>query len=411
MDEVLTGGGRFRGTLEGGVKVFRGITFARCSRFGQAVLEPAAGQCIDAVSSGSITPQRSSRLSALFGDERKAPEIDEGRLCLSVYSPERASNLPVMVWIHGGAFLTGGSEEPRYGCERLVRTADVVVVKISYRLGAFGYLYLPDEGICNLGLEDQRTALQWIHENIAEFGGNPDDVTLFGQSAGALSIAALIATCEGKPLFHRAILQSAPLGIKMSGKEASRISKAFLRHLGKDPREATLDEMLDAQQKVAGMKFGLTFMPVVPDFMAIPESVKASGLSVIAGFTAEDASPFMKFLGPIFDSTAGRALIHLGTKKTFISPTMEYIGRLRSCGLEASEYYITWHPEGNPYGACHCIELPFLLGDREDWLLATMLQGMTDAEFESGSRELLAAWTSFATKGIFPYGKMLKRYN
>ena len=271
-----------------------------------------------------------------------------------------------------------------------------------------GPLYLPGSGICNLGLKDQKTALRWIREYAAEFGGNPLDITVFGQSAGALSIAALIATAKEPLPFRKAILQSAPLGITITPSEASGITRAFLRRLRKAPEEATVDELLDAQEKILGMKAGLTFMPMVEDFLNIPEQVRNSGLKIVIGYAGDDASPFVSKKGRLLGTFLGRKAVRHLTESIFSKPSEEYAARLEAAGIEVTRYFIGWHPEGNRFGACHCIELPFLLGDRSEWADAKFLKGMTDREYEDNSRDLVRAWTNFAREGIFPGGGILQ---
>ena len=410
MEQVLTADGRFRGILKDGVEIYRGITYATYERFHDPVMTDPKGET-DATGYGCVCPQRSCRLASVMGED-KGSIVEEGRLCLSIYSPAGTKQapdkpVPVMVWIHGGSFQTGGSEEHRYSGERLVRVGDVVVVKISYRLGALGYLYLPEKGIANLGLKDQKMALGWVRRNIHSFGGDPGNITVFGQSAGALSVSAMIATATEPLPFAKAIMQSDPLGITITPKEASRISKAFLKKLGKNPQEASLDEILDAQEAVGKMKTGLTFMPMVQDFMGIPPA--ARGIKAVVGCTSEDASPFLKALGPLFDTFIGRAAIRYATKKIFSRPTSEYLERMREAGMECDSYLITWHPKGNPLGSCHCIELPFLLGEYDDWKDAGMLQGMTMQEFETGSTDLLKAWTGYARTGVLRHEGIIIR--
>ncbi|MCF0175261.1 MAG: carboxylesterase/lipase family protein [Bacteroidales bacterium] len=398
--ETFSNDGRFRGVLHEGTRIFRGIVFARYGRFAPAVMQEPEGM-VDAVDYGCVCPQRSSRLASAMGDDLGVV-MEEGRLCLSVYAPEKAENLPVMVWIHGGAFLTGGSEEKRYSCERLVRTGNVVVVKISYRLGALGYLYMPERGAVNLGLQDQELALEWVRMHVASFGGNPEDVTLFGQSAGALSIAALIARSGDNPPFRKAVLQSAPLGITITPAQASDITDRFLKALGKDPMEARLDELLDAQETMKGARIGLTFMPVMENITDIGAAA-SNGLKIVAGYTKDDASPFLKgSLGSLLGTAFGRMMVRLVTRFIFANPVRSYVRKLKANGAEASLYYYDWAPKGNPLGSCHCMELPFLLGEYEDWCDSAMLKGMTRDEFETNSRLFLTAWTRFASEGVFP---------
>jgi len=404
---VNCGHGAFRGFEQNGIRTFRGITFGLYERLKEATEVIPSGE-IDATEYGAVCPQRSSRLDSILGEEKGA-KMEEGRLCLSIYSPAEASNLPVMVWIHGGAFLTGGSEEHRYSGERLVAAGNVVVVKISYRLGAFGYLHLPERGAVNLGLSDQKLALRWIAHNIESFGGDPANVTIFSQSAGAQSAAALIATAGPEPGFAKAILQSPPLGLTMPERKAKSIARKFLKKLHKDPTEATIDEILDVQGRMTNVSTGLNFMPVIPDYAAIPQSIVDNKIDIVVGTTKDDISPFLrKTLGPLLGTIFGKVIIKAMTDHVFTDPVIAYVEKLRAAGILASRYTISWAPKGNPLGSCHCIEMPFILGDIDDWSGAGMLKGMTDEEYETNSKDLLHAWTTFAWTGKMPEVGILK---
>merc|ERR1739848_708915 len=131
----------------------------------------------------------------------------EDCLRVNVYSPANASAAPVMVWIYGGGLMSGDSGGFLYPPESLV-AKDVVVVTFNYRLGALGYLAHPDFGDTNFGLYDQIKALEWVQKNIAAFGGDPDNGTIFGQSAGGTSVLALMVSPLSKGLFHGAIAES-----------------------------------------------------------------------------------------------------------------------------------------------------------------------------------------------------------
>ncbi len=427
--QVNTPFGKVIGRSSGGVRIFRGLVYARYERFAPPVAAdvPDADREIPALDYGTLCPQVSSRLDALLGKVRGL-RIAEGELCLSIYAPEDESVAhPVMLWIHGGSFLSGGSEDPRYGAERLVRTGGVVVVKVSYRLGAEGWLYWPQAANRNLGLKDLHCALGWVHRNIRFFGGDPANVTLFSQSAGAHAAASLIATsadaeytsfagltdsadCNnsaGAPLFRRAILQSAPLGITITPSEAEKVREAFLRALGKSISEASMAEILAAQEKVKNMRSSLTFMPVLEDNMLCPE--RCRGLQVFATCAAQDASPyalppFDKLFSrwPSFERIISTPAVKLLTHRIFMDGTKAYISRLLSSGVHARSHIIHWCPKGSIMGACHCIELPFILGDYDDWKDARMLQGMTRSDYDRISAELLSAWTSFARSGSWP---------
>ncbi len=378
------------------VRIFRGITFARCRRFEKAELVRSDKDSGEENSYGTILPQplRVRSSAAGHGD---VPEMDENRLCLTIYTPENAHNLPVMVWIHGGSFLVGGSEERRYSGERLSRTGNLVVVKISYRLGVFGYLWDAEKKIGNLGLDDQRKALLWIKENISRFGGDPDNVCLFGQSAGAYSIACLIS--EKNPFFRRAILQSPPLGLTNSEEEAERTSRKFIRRLeketGKTIFDASVEEMLTAQSHFTKNRMKMRFMPVKKGLL--PPDSKDFAPELVIGHTAEETAPYIyRIIGRAVRSPLGKKIEHHFTDSIFTSPTDLYVRALKAGGVQVTTYLIDRHPAGSPLGSCHCMELPFILGEYENWKDSSILYGMSREEYDRISKSYLKAWTDFA---------------
>ncbi len=410
---ALTSDGKFRGrTAQNGAVVFRGIVYARYTRFGLPEIVDYGGfgagagvsggctasdggrVCYDATHYGCVCPQDLSHLNEQLGPD-SGLEMREGELCLSVTVPpggirggaeslrtgngfelsgsgaelsgsgfesfgsgaELSGNgssssgngvgLPVMVWIHGGSYLTGGSEDHRYDVSALAETGNVIVVKISYRLGASGYLWFPEKGVANLGLEDQKTALRWIRRHISSFGGDPDNVTLWGQSAGAHSVASLIASADGvepltnvprfggEVLFHRAILQSPPLGIKMTPRDAEKLRSLFLRRLaarmgerqdeaersdassgkstgkglGADEAElrwrmaetAPLENLIEVQTSMKKMHFALPFMPVLPDCTSFPKGSSPCRDSRSSGSEASGKGSLFPY-SPVSDS-------------------------------------------------------------------------------------------------------------
>lgn len=252
-DEVLTTSGRWRGRLSGDIAVFRGIRYAQAERFGPPRPIPLANSGLDATGRGPAAPQLPSRLEAVMGAParyRQSPDC----LRVTVTAPAGAEpgSRPVLVWLHGGAYLSGSGEWNLYDADQLVRETDIVVVAVSYRVGAFGYLRAAGVSPGNLGLLDQIAALEWIHDHIAEFGGDPSRVTVAGQSAGAQSVVAMLGIERTRTLFDQAIIQSAPLGIAFhSPGEAQRVADVFRGVLGADPREATDAEILDAQARAA----------------------------------------------------------------------------------------------------------------------------------------------------------------
>jgi para-nitrobenzyl esterase len=200
--------GRIRGYLDDGIKVFKGVRYGAdtAPRRFMAPLAPQAWDGVrDALEHGPSSPQSSFDAA-----------VSEDCLFLKVYTPglrDRARR-PVMFYIHGGAYNNGSGSSPLYDGVRLCRRGDVVVVTVNHRLNAFGYLYLARHGDSpyldsgNAGQLDLILALRWVRDNIAEFGGDPDNVTVFGQSGGGAKIATLMAMPAAAGLFHRAATMS-----------------------------------------------------------------------------------------------------------------------------------------------------------------------------------------------------------
>jgi len=227
--------GALRGSTEAGVDVWRGVEYAEQPVGERRFLAPTPplpwSGIRDAKDHGPLPPQGRS----FVGGGRDDPKIrDEACLTLTVWSPDATACLPVMVWIPGGAFVYGAGQLQLYNGSRLAANGDVVVVNVTYRLGVFGGFELGDLGPGfddNLALRDQVAALRWVRENIASFGGDPDQVTLFGESAGATSVLALLASPLADGLFSRAIAQSPALPLIADRETRARQARTFVERL------------------------------------------------------------------------------------------------------------------------------------------------------------------------------------
>lgn len=208
--------GRARGRHEGGLRVWRGLRYALppvgALRWRPPVPVPDWQDLRDATAFGPACPQSLRRPGSVY--ECDIPDKDEDCLSLNIWAPETADSLPVLVWIHGGNLLRGAGSEPLTDGAALARRGQIVVT-INYRLGILGYLAHPDlsaespDGVSgNYGLLDQIAALEWVQRNIAAVGGDPANVTVAGESAGALSVYYLLCAPAAKGLFARAIAQS-----------------------------------------------------------------------------------------------------------------------------------------------------------------------------------------------------------
>ena len=316
---VRTTYGAVRGQLVGQVAAFRGIPFAAPPighrRFkSPAPPSPWAG-VRDATTFSPTPPQPPSSvgmpgltLVPLAGEEwRKGDDY----LTLNVWTPDPgARELPVMVFIYGGGFVVGGSSTPLYSGERFARDG-VVLVSFNYRLGIEGFLPLAG-GDTNLGIRDQIAALTWVQDNITAFGGNPNRVTIFGQSAGAICVDTLLAISSAQGLFCRGISQSGSAEYSMSREQASRFATRLGVLAGAEPTREGFAALTPEQLIAAQVRYRtgllelttaqdtdpsdglLTFMPV-RDGDILPESPidairhgASSSVEMLAGTTSQE---------------------------------------------------------------------------------------------------------------------------
>lgn len=274
---VRTTSGVVRGaTVEEGIVAYKGIPYGAPTGGENRFLPP-----------GPVTPWEGERAATAFGPRcpqspeglhlspaitavinepgevgDPEPPISEDCLVLNVWTPEDPTpgSLPVMVWLHGGAFVMGAGSVPWYDGTALVRRGDVVVVTLNHRLGAMGFLQLGEEwgeayaSSGNAGMLDIVQALQWVRDDIAAFGGNPDRVMIFGESGGGAKVSTLLAMPAAEGLFHRAVIQSGPALVARTPEEADRVTAHVLRKLRVRPGDlaalqaASLEDLQQAQQ-------------------------------------------------------------------------------------------------------------------------------------------------------------------
>ncbi|HEY2757564.1 MAG TPA: carboxylesterase family protein [Pseudolabrys sp.] len=454
--------GTIRGALEGAegkVVAFRGVPYAAPPvgplRF--APSQPAIPwQGVrDATANGPIAPQTALRVDRAMGPITAAQ--GEDCLTLTVWtSADAGAKAPVMVWLHGGGFITGAGSLPWYDGGNLAARHGVVVVCVNYRLGALGFLPVPSRLPGNLGLLDQIAALRWVQRHIEVFGGDPARVTVMGQSGGAHNIASMLAISDTEGLFHRAILQSPPLAIGlMTSGEAARRGGVFLKQLGIDPdqpdlvdslRALTVPDLLAAQVKAmvalgAAQKGDLRppFLPAegAPHDFPSPELVEraaanaaARGVDVLIGWTHDEANLYVAAnpaLAAIseaeLESAAaamvgfsaatmivaaraarpgappGQIFLDLMTETTFAAPCKALARAIARAGGRAFLYRFDWQSPSAALGACHCLDIPFALGTWRAWMNAPIMAGANEAAVEDLSAEMMRRWAGFATTG------------
>ncbi|MHA1467980.1 MAG: carboxylesterase/lipase family protein, partial [Promethearchaeota archaeon] len=269
--------GKLQGYIDKGIEIYKGIPYAEppVGNFRFNIPEPknSWSSVLEATKFGPDAPQPPSP----FTPQPAPQQSEEDCLTLNIWTPKADDKKrPVMFWIHGGSYKTGGAN--RYDGIPLATRGDIVVVIINYRLGPFGFLYLPNvPGIsANVGLLDQIAALKWVKKNIVRFGGDPNNITVFGESAGAGSICSLIGMPAAKGLFNRIIPQSGstnPLGY-LKGRAIATTQKLFsLLKVEKGDidsfRKLSTEDIIkaqirmDAQVLKAGNAFAMGYSPII----------------------------------------------------------------------------------------------------------------------------------------------------
>jgi para-nitrobenzyl esterase len=448
--EARTAAGRVRGRREGGLAVFRGIPFAQPPVGRVRFAEPRPATSWDGVreafSFGSPPPQ-----SSTYGPA-PAPSDDDW-LTVNVWTPaaDPAARRPVMVWIYGGAYKVGSADAPGYDGGRLAREGGLVVVTFNYRTGVEGFAQIQGAP-ANRGLLDQVAALRWVQDNIAAFGGDADQVTVFGQSAGAGSVASLLAAPRAAGLFRRAIAQSLP-GIYYSPELAADIAGAIAAELG---LRATTEELsgVDPVRLVAAAdavdrklsqysgRWGQVaqtaspFAPVV-DGEVLPATPwqalaagAARGVPLIAGHTRDECRLFLAMggqLGTIGDGQAAQSLRALGPGPDgeqayraafpgasaeslyelvqndwlFRMPTLKLAQAQAAGGGAAYLYELAWAAPANGgiLGACHGLDGPLVFGNLDGGFAARLIGPPPFPAAEEVSAQFRTAWTRFAAGG------------
>jgi para-nitrobenzyl esterase len=463
LDTVtLPGLGSLRGDASGAALAFRGIPYARPPvgelRFAPPAPPEAWSGVRDATRFGVAPPQRSDPLTQSLG-MLEGCEISEDCLTLNVFTPRLApAARPVMVWIPGGAFVSGTSGIPLYDGTRLAARGDVVVVTLTYRVGALGFAVLDEEraepAAANLGLQDQVAALRWVRERVAAFGGDPARVTVFGESAGAGSVLALAGMPAARGLFARAIVQSAaPRGVIPLAAARAR-EKLWLEKLGLSSaprsalREVPVEALLDAQAAVITRTTpvnGFWYAPVVDGETLVvpPERAFVEGFArdvpLVIGTTRDEMHLYFAGKPASDDGVVAMIAPQLGLPEREAShPAAALvegfralrarrgdtvsscdiwlaiqtelslrhdavrIAEARASGRLTWMYLFGWRSpaRGGVMGACHALDLPFVFGNLDaPGMPAFAGKG---PEPQALGEAMMDAWTAFA-RGEAPW--------
>jgi para-nitrobenzyl esterase len=453
--------GKLEGDEQGGLFVFKGVPYAAPPVGARRWLAPEKPEpwtgVRDARRFGAVAHQNAVMLSALSAMAVDG-EQSEDCLFLNVWTPATdGKRRPVMVWIHGGAFSIGSSSQPLYDGSVLARRGDVVVVTVNYRLGPLGFMRLADvtndkiPASGNEGILDQIAALKWVRDNIAEFGGDPGNVTIFGESAGGMSVGTILAMPSARGLFHKAIPQSGASHTGAPIARANRTAERVLSKLGVNPGDAGAIRALTPAQLLTGTllgdgrtpdpELGMAYQPVA-DGTLVPRAAiemvadgSASGVAVMAGSILEEWKLFSLMdpslhkldraglgarisrhltadgadaLIDAYDNaraargesvTPAELFTAIETDRVFRIPAVRLAQVQGRHDSRVFSYLFTWPSPAmqGALGSCHALELGFVFGTNH-------LPGMsafagTGPAVEKLAVQMQDAWLAFARSG------------
>jgi para-nitrobenzyl esterase len=299
---INTKKGKVKGVQESDYQRFYGIPYAKPPIGNLRFLEPQPNDpwndIKDASSFKAIPPQN------YVDDPPIGQEESEDCLFLNIWTPQADDKRrPVMFWIHGGGFVIGAGSRKRLNGSKLASYGDVVVVTFNYRLGALGFLNLPNV-TPNIGILDQITALKWVNDNIESFGGDPQNITIFGESAGGMSVGILLTISSATGLYQKAIIESGATNpISFEPTSARQGAEKFVKKLGlknaeiADLQSVPLDKLMKVQKKIAGTVFDLTsnpFRPFVDGAVMTEQPIEiirkgnSANVPIIIGYNSEE---------------------------------------------------------------------------------------------------------------------------
>ena len=455
-----TSSGRVRGSVSKGISIFRGVPYGASTTGHNRFKPPQKPQpwsgVRDALANGPSAPQDpGDRGNKLVGNTMFLGNTTQSEDCLSlnVFTPgiNDGRKRPVMVWLHGGNFFYGSGTATAYDGTNLAKRGDVVVVTVNHRIGPFGFLYLGDilgpeyADSGNVGMLDLIAALQWVRDNITKFGGDPENVTIFGQSGGADKVTVLMAMPGAKGLFHKAIVESGASSAlrQRSKEEATKSAEAGLQKLGMTRDQAgalltmSMNEILPmVAPATPGGNPTIRFSPTVdgrslPRHPFDPDAPEVSAdVPMIIGTTETEYSflvteddPSLHLteadmrakLAPLLGEQADIVITKYKSTRPSATPTELYwsinteLGTVRGAHVQAARkaalgrapayvYQFGWRTKvfGGVYMSPHTIEIPFAFDNTDK---VASLVGTDQSELEPLTNMVSGSWVSFARSG------------
>ncbi|WP_294287831.1 carboxylesterase family protein [uncultured Chryseobacterium sp.] len=411
-----TPSGKISAVHENGVIRAKSIRYARSERYKKPV--PIEVGLHEIPEKTPVCPQHISPLLERLIQKTDVEQFepDESPQFLTITCPENVTeneNLPVVVWIHGGSYEIGCGDLPTSDPSVWVKEQRVIVVSVSYRLGLFGFLGGSEERPANLGLFDIMEALQWIRKNISSFGGNPENITLFGQSSGGDAIAHLMISEGIDGLFQRAVIHSAPLGFR---RKRQKMSLEFFRRTDflkdeKDPLKM-VDEYVNFLPSFR--KYGLkTAMPFCTQYGFAPLCTEEESLSqwkrnakkydVLIGANQDETAFYVKTaqegLYTYLHKRILNSIVRKTTESIYEKPADVFARNYAEGGGNVYRFTLKSTLPNNTIGASHCVDLPLIFENKEAWKHSELLKDVPWEYVQENGRKLRALWAEFAATG------------
>ena len=444
---VSTATGPIQGRFKDGVELYAGVPYAAPPVGDRRFRAPAAVEpWTDVRDATHFSPAAPQLPGEGLTSSNPLPWDEATCLALNVVTPAAdGAGRPVMVWIHGGDFKHGMGAIPWYNGTNFAKNGDVVLVSINYRMGAFGFCRLDhlDESFRGSGLAgilDQVAALEWVRSNIASFGGNPDDVTIFGESAGAFSVATLMALPEAGGLFHKAILQSGSGQAVHTGAQASAVADRLMVAAGvttvSELQAIDAAELLSMAADVEAADnrdlalANSAFYPSVDGDLLTdrPVDAIASGSSsrvpvllgtngdetrlwgmqtvdedrlarVVSRYRPDADDAIAAYRADDADRSAGDLAVAISTDFSFRVPSVRLAeARAAAAAAPTWMYHFDWKSTsfGGALGSCHALEIPFVFDNLDQPGIAEFAGG--DAP-QALADTMHAVWIAFARTG------------
>lgn len=453
---IETHRGKVRGVLDGGIKVFKGIPYAATTDGLNRFRHPKPSKnwtgIRDATAYGPMCPQVGTEHGSYTASWTYDKEASEDCLVLNVWTPglRDQRRRPVMVWLHGDGFSAGSGSRNVFEGTRLAQRGDVVVVTVNHRLNVFGFLYLGHLGGAeyaesgNAGMLDLVAALRWVHDNISAFGGDPANVTIFGQSGGAAKVSTLMAMPQARGLFHKAIVQSGSHLEGLTPDEATKHALTFLTAVDVKPAELQRLAKVPMDKLVAGLAKIMSvsgprpnYSPVV-DGIVLPRNpwlpdgpAVSAGIPMIVGstqtettallgaghpeyFALDDAGLVRSLAGWVPDREVSRVVAGFrklmpGASAADLFFAITTARRVRQQAWAQAErkaaqgagsvwlYELDWATpvDGGKWGSPHSLDLAFVF----DNVAKSEAMVGSGAEPQGLADQMSAAWIAFARTG------------